>query len=65
MKASFVYYKKRYVHCNILHSMPATENVIEKNASQNSFGCLGSEIYLRVSTVFRVFRGVINATAEI
>ena len=45
--------------------MPATENVIEKNTSQNSFGSLGSGIYLRVSTVFRVFRGVIKATAEI
>ena len=44
MKARFVYYKKRYVRCNILHFIPATENVIEKNTSQNSFGSLGSGV---------------------
>ena len=54
----FVCYKKRYVHRNILHFKPATENVIEKNTSRNLFGFLG----VMVSTVFRVFRRV-NATA--
>lgn len=63
MKARFVCYKKRYVHCNILCFKPATANLIEKNTSQDSFRrSLGSGIYLRISTVFRVFRGV-NATA--
>ena len=55
MKARFVCYKKRYVHCNILCFKPATANLIEKNTSQDSFRrSLGSGIYLRISTVFRV-----------
>ena len=62
-KARFVCWKERYVHCNILCFKPDRKEYIG-NTSQNSFRGRPwvSGIYLRISPVFRVFRGV-NAMA--
>ena len=62
VKARFVYYKKRYVHCNNLNFMPATKNAIEKNTSCNSFGSLGSGIITSGQSLgFPQFLAVLHA----
>ena len=48
-KARFLCYKNRYVRCNILHFIPATENVIEMGCDQGMY-------HLRVSAAFGVFK---------
>ena len=60
VKARFLCYKKRYVRCNILHFIPATENVIEKNITDWVVGCT-----LEFPPLLECLKGVTTTAIEL